>query len=259
MHRQKSRRIDASAVAMIVIGVALVAGLAYFGYAAYDYYIGPQYTSGEVVADESRPVKSQTVQDTAIRAPVKDAPDNKEYSDNMVGWLQVDGVDVDDALVQYSDNEYYLKHNEYDENDIWGAYYAMDVNNMSSPESLDRVTVIFGHSNGNSEHLKFSVLKKLRDADFAAENQYIRMWVGDKLTVWQIFAESDYPVEHNYMVANPDDTFFIDEVERMKSLSYNTYAGIDVGVDDKILILSTCTGDNYEQRYLVCAKLIASE
>lgn len=118
-----------------------------------------------------------------------------------------------------------------------------------------RVTVIFGHSNGNSMHKKFSVLKYFRDVNFAKEHRYIYLTLGEQQTRWKIFAVADYPIDPSYTIANPDDSYFLTEIASMKAYSYNQYA-TEVGLNDKVLILSTCSGsDNYDTRFIVCAKL----
>lgn len=104
-------------------------------------------------------------------------------------------------------------------------------------------------------HKKFSVLKYFRDVNFAKEHRYIYLTLGEQQTRWKIFAVADYPIDPSYTIANPDDSYFLTEIASMKAYSYNQYA-TEVGLNDKVLILSTCSGsDNYDTRFIVCAKL----
>ena len=41
----------------------------------------------------------------------------KEQNPYTVGWLKVEGTDIDYPVVQYSDNSYYLTHDFYDDRD----------------------------------------------------------------------------------------------------------------------------------------------
>lgn len=238
---------------LIIFIVSLVG---YIIFCAYDYYHVPAYETGTIEdVDEPLPTPTPTPVEEAIPEPTK-TPD---YSSNTIGFLTVPGVDItDDPVLQHPTiDDYYLTHDEYDEYSIWGSYFVPSEWDMSSAEDLYRVTVIFGHSNGNSLHRKFSVLKNFKDVNFATEHRYIYLTLGEEQTRWKIFAVADYPVDPSYTIANPDDEYFLTEIQQMKALSYNQY-NVEVGVNDKVLILSTCTGENaYETRFIVCAKLDA--
>ena len=251
-------------VLLILIAIALVGILGYIGYKAYDYYHVPAYETGEISDDEEEPEETpppavpESEPTTTEDEP--EATPKPPYSQNLIGYLTVPGVDVtEEPVLQHpTDDNFYLTHNEWDRESIWGAYYVPSEWDVSSVDDLYRVTIIFGHSNGNSLHMKFSVLKHFRDVNFAKEHRYVYFTVGGHQTRWKIFAVADYPVEPTYVIANPDDEYFLNEVANMKALSYNQYA-TDVGLDDKVLILSTCSGaDTYETRFIVCAKLDAT-
>ena len=61
--------------------------------------------------------------------------------EGQVGRLTVEGTEIDNAVMQAGDNDYYLRRNEYGEDDVWGCYF-MDY--ACSPSSLN--LVIYGHS-----------------------------------------------------------------------------------------------------------------
>lgn len=235
--------------------IFIVALIGYIAYRAYDYYHMPPYETG-VIEDVDEPLPTATPEPEMKEETPEPTP-KPEYSTNTVGFITVPGVDItDDPVLQHPTiDDYYLTHDEYDNYSIWGAYFVPKEWNVSDVDSLYRVTVIFGHSNGNSLYRKFSVLKNLKDVNFAAEHRYVYLTLGDQQTRWKIFAVADYPVDPSYTIANPDDAYFMAEIEQMKALSYNQY-NVDVGLDDKVLILSTCSGsDTYETRFIVCAKL----
>lgn len=238
---------------LIIFIVALVA---YIAWRAYDYYHIPAYETG-VIEDVDEPIPTPTPVPNDEEKPEPTA--EPDYSSNTVGYLTVPGVAVtDDPVLQHPTiDDYYLTHDEYDQKSIWGAYFVPSEWNMKRIEDLYRVTVIFGHSNGNSLYRKFSVLKHFRDVNFASEHRYVYLTIGNRQSRWKIFAAADYPVDPSYTIANPDDEYFLTEIQRMKDLSYNKY-NVEVGVNDKVLILSTCTGeDAYETRFILCAKLDA--
>lgn len=242
-------------IAIFVLSVAFIISCIVTGYTVYDHYHGETYTTGSVISEEEVPVN--IAEESSQKNPLEEANEKKTLSPNAIGWLRVRDADIDDPVQQTTDNEFYLTHDEYDQYSIWGSYFFSCDNNVDV-NSLDKVTLIFGHSNGNSAHLKFSTLKKYKDVKFAQSHQYIELWIGNEKTVWQVFSACDYPVgEHTIMNVNPNDSSLADEIALMKQLSYNQY-DVDVGVNDKILVLATCSGDNnYDYRFLVCAKRVS--
>ncbi len=255
------RPISVWTVLLVVICIVLIAMIGYIGWKAYDYYHIPAYETGNISDDVEEPVSTPSILIPSFNSSESDSepePTPKPaYSKNTVGYLTVPGVDVtDEPILQHpTDDDYYLTHNEFDRESIWGAYFVPSEWNVSNVDDMYRVTVIFGHSNGNSMHKKFSVLKYFRDVNFAKEHRYIYLTLGEQQTRWKIFAVADYPIDPSYTIANPDDSYFLTEIASMKAYSYNQYA-TEVGLNDKVLILSTCSGsDNYDTRFIVCAKL----
>lgn len=243
-------------ILIFVLSVVCIISCIITGCTVYDHYHEESYTTGTITPVE--PVEVVDIQDDLKElSPLEEANQNKPLSQNSIGWLKIPDADIDDPVQQTTDNEFYLNHDEYDKYSIWGSYFFSCDNNVVE-DSLDKVTLIFGHSNGNSAHLKFSTLKKFKDVSFAQDHQYIELWIGNTKTIWQIFSVCDYPVgEHTIMNVNPNDKAFEEEVSLMKQLSYNQY-NVDVSGDDKILVLATCSGDNnYSYRFLVCAKRIS--
>ncbi len=184
----------------------------------------------------------------------------KEHYSGQTAWLEIPDTTVNNAVMQYTDDEYYLTHKETGEKSVYGCYFAFHENDMTSVSSLDRVTIIYGHSNASSKYRRFGALKQYKNAEFAKNHQFIYLTISGVKTIWQVFAAGDYPIDPSYVIANPDDDYFLTECSSMAKHSYNNYSGISVGVEDKVLILSTCTGNKqYDTRFIVCAKLISTE
>ena len=253
---KKKKRISPWTVLLVILVIVMISIIGYIGWKAYDYYHIPAYETGEISDDVTLP--EETPPPLVLNEEQNDTEEGEQpYSENTVGYLTVPGVDItNEPVLQHpTDDNFYLNHDEYDNYSIWGSYFVSNLWNYESVEKMYPVSIIFGHSNGNSLHKKFSVLKKFKDVNFAREHRYIYLTLGEEQSRWKIFAAADYPVEPTYVIANPDEDYFRAEIENMKALSYNKYdTSVDVG--DKILILSTCSGDNdYSTRFIVCAKL----
>ena len=64
-----------------------------------------------------------------------------QYMEGQVGWLTVEGTEIDNAVMQAGDNDYYLRRNEYGEDDVWG-WTANDGHitvNVAPIDSFNRV------------------------------------------------------------------------------------------------------------------------
>lgn len=212
------------------------------------------YTQGKILPP---PSSSQTDELPIAISAEKDSEEIfKPYSKNKVGWLEVEWLKIKEPVMQADDNSYYLTHNAYDRYSVYGACFALADNKLTNLQELSRVTVLFGHNAGNTEATGFSRLKKLKDAEFAAKHRQILLQLTDgQVTEWEVFAAGEYPVEHNYLVSEPSDEYFLCETAEMQKYSYNSYTDIEIDLNDKVLILSTCTGEE-DKRFIVVARLV---
>lgn len=172
----------------------------------------------------------------------------------VVGWLKVNDTNVDYPVVQANDNDYYLKHNLYNEEDKNGWIF-MDYRNGNY--ELDTNTIIFGH-NMYYSGIMFGTLT----------NAYKKTWYTkeENLTIsfdtiyesneYEIFSIYKIPKTTDYLktyFANDDE--FVEFIDLIKDRSIEDF-GIEVVPGDKILTLSTCS--NYAERLVIHAKLKAS-
>lgn len=186
---------------------------------------------------------------------VKEAYDK---NNDVVGWLSFPGCELDNPVFQGDDNDEYLRVNEEGEYDIWGCYFLDYINKNDGYSLRDKVNIIYGHSLDDVvEEDKFSKLKRLKEEDFALENKTINFSLLYRDMEWEIFAVADIPITIDYIDPNPEDEDFRDTIEYMTKHSYVDF-GTEVGTDDRILILSTCTSDE-DVRFVVAAKLVSTE
>lgn len=239
--------------------VAYTATFVALCYCTYLFFFAPSYESIEITPQSIDMQNKATITTTDEVPPHLAAMENGEqYTENVIGWIEIPGIHINDPLIQYIDNDKYLKYTEYDTQSVWGAYF-LNCENSVAGNNLDKVSTIFGHSNGGIPYPKFGYLKLLAEPQNAQRYRTIVVWFGNVKTTWRIFAVGDYPVENNYIVTNPDDSTFAWQIEQMKSYSIHQY-GVDVSEDDQILILSTCTSSTQlDTRFIVCAKLVLVE
>lgn len=169
---------------------------------------------------------------------------------DVVGYLKVKNTRVDYPVVISKDNVYYLGKNLYQEDDINGWIY-MDFRN--SPSVLNDNTIIYGH-NMYYSGVMFGSLHNVLNADWQADpnNMIISFDTMYESMNWQIFSIYTIPKTSDYLKVNFEtNEDKLNYINMVKGRSVKDF-GIEVGLDDKMLTLSTCTGDN--SRLVIHAK-----
>ena len=181
--------------------------------------------------------------------------DAYNQNNDVTGWLTVTGCEIDNRVFQSVDNDYYLRRNENGEYDVWGCYF-LDYINVNDGYTLpDKVSIIYGHAlDDNPDSEKFSKLKRFKNKDFALQNNIITFDLLYDTTKWQVFSACDIPITIDYIDPNPNSEKYAKTLDHMLKNSYVDF-GVDVTVNDQILVLSTCTS-NENIRFVVAAKLM---
>lgn len=180
-----------------------------------------------------------------------------ERNPDVIGWITVEGTDIDYPVLQSRDNEDYLLNDIDGEENAAGAIF-MDMENRTN--FGDRNTVIYGHNMKNGT--MFAGLHEFEDGDFFEENREIKLYTPEGMRVYEIIAA--YRTDNLNLLDGKDytdDKFwneYVDSVLSNRDMSANI-AEAEVGADDRILTLSTCVRGEDEQRYLVQGVLKLNE
>lgn len=174
---------------------------------------------------------------------------------DTVGWIKVNGTNINYPFVQTTDNKYYLKH-AFDKtyNDA-GWIYADYRNNMTS---FDKNTVIYGH--GRYDSTMFGSLKNILNSKWYnnKDNHIIKLSTPKENTLWQVFSVYTIEKESYYITTQfGSDEQYNTFLQTIKGRSQVTFTA-EVNTSDVILTLSTCK-DNLGQRVVMHAKLIKKE
>lgn len=235
---------------MLIASVICLIGCAGF-------FIGMKLRSDEMedlrsqvaVSDDS---VSQTV--NYVETPV-DFVELKKKNPDIYAWINIPGTSVDyPVLRREDDNSYYLNHTVDEKKSIYGSIYT---ENYNDTDFADFNTVIYGHNMKNGT--MFGTLKKYRDKTFFEQNQYINVYMPGRIMKYQIFAA--YVWDNRHILLSLDFSnegireAYIDMILSTRKMNANINSGLPVTKDDRIITLSTCTG-NDEERYLVQGVLI---
>lgn len=187
----------------------------------------------------------------------------KEISENVIGYIELEGCDIYQPVVQGEDNDYYLTRTYYDEENKGGAIFAdyrcVFEEGYSSPN-----IVLYGHN--QEDGTMFGNLKNYKqNIEFYAENPVITFnteyGVGTYLIygffVTNALAKQDSNGEvfhyHDYIEAmNNEYTFrwYLDEVKERNQI----ISPVDVKFGDSLLCLSTCSNEFSNSRFVVFAR-----
>lgn len=166
------------------------------------------------------------------------------------GHIRFPGTDIDGPVMIAEDNEYFLRRDEQGNEDIWGCYF-LDCECTPGSQNL----IAYGHSLEDSrDGQRFSQLKKLYDAGFAAENNRIYLTVRGIEYEYEIFSHGVVPAGDDSIVinANPTDAQMRDIVNGAIERSAHDYKA-NVSGKDNLLTLATCTSGE-GQRFVVVAR-----
>ena len=175
---------------------------------------------------------------------------------DVYGWLKVNNTNIDYPVVKTDNNKYYLKHNLYKEKDKNGWIF-MDYRNSVTSE-LSKHTIIYGH-NMYYSGVMFGTLHKAYQKSWYTkkENQIITFNTLYNSMNFEIFSIYKIQKTSDYLITQfNNNNEFLEFTDMLKNRSVHDF-NININENDKILTLSTCTGNN--SRLVVHAKLIMEE
>ena len=176
----------------------------------------------------------------------------KKKNNDTVGFIKVNGTNVNYPIVQSTDNKYYLKHAFDKTANSAGWVFADYRNNMVD---FDKNTVIYGHSRSNQT--VFGSLKKVLNKSWYSnkDNHIIKLSTPTENSLWQIVSIYTIQPESYYITTKFSNTQFQTFIKTIKDRSQINFSGT-INENDKILTLSTCEDTAGTRRLVIHAKLI---
>ena len=177
----------------------------------------------------------------------------KKINSDTIGWLQVNGTNINYPFVQAKNNEYYLK-NDFNKKYNSAGWVFMDYRNNIS--NLDKNTIIYAH--GRLDKTMFGSLKNILTSGWLKNinNYVIKLSTDKENTLWQVFSVYHIPTTSDYLEINfNNNNDFLDFAKMLLNRSAYNF-NTSVSKNDNILTLSTCYND--KERVVLHAKLIKS-
>ena len=176
----------------------------------------------------------------------------KKINNETVGFLTINGTNINYPIVQHNDNSYYLKRDIYKRKSSMGWVY-LDYRN--SKNEFDSNNIIYGHSMLNGT--MFGTLKNVLTSNFRknSDNMIISYDTPNGQYRFKIF--SGYRVEYttDYLRTDFENKKEFDAFVKLIRGRSTFKTNDKIGYGDKILTLSTCAG-NGKKRLVVHAVLI---
>ena len=219
--------------------------------------------AGEALADVTAledPVKRTAVLDGAYREetvengkskalpklknPV-DFAELQSINPDVIGWIRVGAVNISYPVTQAKDNEYYLHRTFKKVDNFAGCIFE---NCTNSPFFTDQNTILYGHNMKNGS--MFGQLKKFSEQATFDKNPYFWIFTKDFIFQYRIFSSSVVSKIGDPYITRFSKEDFEKYIEKAIASSEIKCGDVPVTADDRIVTLSTCTGNDATRRIL---------
>lgn len=178
----------------------------------------------------------------------------KEKNNDTVAFIKVNGTNVNYPVVQADDNDYYLDH-AFDKTKNKAGWVFLDYRN--DIDNLQDNTIVYAH--GRLDTTMFGSLRNILKNKWFNEidNRVVYLSTPQDNTMWQVFSVYVVPTETYYLTSSfgseESKTDFINKITSRSVYDFKS----GVGVNDKLLTLSTCYND--KEKLVLHAKLIKKQ
>jgi len=175
----------------------------------------------------------------------------KEINKDTIGWLKLNGTDIEYVVVKANDNSYYLDHNFEKEYNKTGWIFADYKNKL---DGTDKNIVIYGHNRRDGS--MFASLKNILKEEWYSneENRKITFITENEEAIYEVLSIYQIEAEDYYITTDFKNEEFLEYIQKVKNRSIKDF-NIDVTEEDNILTLSTCGNDNDHRVVLHAKKL----
>ena len=209
-----------------------------------------EYSRSESAYDEIREHAAVKKQESSGTEEYIDFEALKQICPDAGGWIRLKDSAIDYPFVYASDNSYYLTHLLDGEYNRSGTVFV-DANN--SREFADRVTVLYAHHMKNGT--MFADVENYKDPPYYSTHKEFDIFTENG--TYKMYPLGGYVTSgaHNYVrYAFEDDADFCAYVQGFIDRS-DFVSDESFTADDKIVMLSTCSYDVADGRYVLIGKL----
>jgi len=242
-------------ILFIILILVLILCIVYIGH--YLYYSYKNKKDNEEILNNIKIDREQITETKTER--MLQLEELQKENEEIIGWLEIEGTNINYPVLQTDNNDYYMNHNYKKEYSAPGSLFLdkdFDLINGSSNY------LIYGHR--NKYGLMFEDLLKYEKEDFYNEHKKIKFTTNEEDSEYEILAvfysrlyyKSEKDVfRYYYFVNAKNEEEYNDFVYNAKKASiYDT--GIDAKYGDQLMTLSTCAYHTEDGRFAVVAKKV---
>ena len=243
---------------LIVLTIIVVLGVTYMSYYLYNNY-KTRKDNAEILGN----VKINETDITGTKTErMLQLEELQKENEEIIGWLEIEGTNINYPVLQASDNDYYLTHNYKKEKSSTGSIFLdkdFDLINGSSNY------LIYGHRSKSG--LMFEDLMKYAKEDFYKEHTKVKFTTNKDDSLYEIlsvfYSRVYYKSEKNvfryyYFVNANNEQEYNDFVNNAKKVSlYDT--GVTANYGEQLLTLSTCEYSQEDGRFAIVCKKVENE
>ena len=205
----------------------------------------PSGESEEVTASEETTAPAEDPRDW-----VAFYQEMKALNPDYVGWIIIEGTQINYPIVQSSDNDYYL-HRLFDGTENFSGTLFVDY--RCEDNFVSGNTIVHGHNMKNGS--MFAGLLKYREEWFYNSHKTFSVYTEEGEIVYEVFAiYATDPVSTSYVVDFSSDEEYVDWMNAMYAQSVVKPA-VNLNADTQVLTLSTCV-NNSENRLIIQARRV---
>lgn len=187
----------------------------------------------------------------AYQPPQVDFASLQAINPDVVGWLDMEMLDISYPIVQGKDNDYYL-HTTVEGNYNFSGAIFVDAGNKG--DFSDHNTIVYGHNMKNKS--MFGKLKFITEEEAYKTSRYFWICTPEHTYKYEIFSAYITSISGDtYTLYQEGGPEFLSWVEGQASRSVIPNQGIAYSQDDYVVTLSTCTSDD-AHRYVVLGRRV---
>ena len=223
-----------SPITKIIASIVAVAIVALGGFFIYKSFLAP---SGDKIKSE----QTYTASDEEKEYLANKFKGLLATNSETVGYVYIPGTQLDEPVVQTTDNATYLDKRFDGVNEPLMGTVFMDADNKKN--FSDRLTWLFGHARGSkvADHRMFKDVNYFSRQEYFDEHPYVVIETPERKYYYEAVAMIIVPEETAFYRTSFDDDA---DFEKQLSIIYDTAEvkkpNVKVSAKDKYLVLSTC-------------------
>lgn len=221
-----------------------------------------EYKDNQKQIEVSKALEKVKIDETETNIETKRMLQVKELqkeNSEIIGWIEIDGTNINYPVLQGKDNEYYLKHNYKKEAVSGGSIFLDKDYDFNIPSSN---LLIYGHR--HKKGLMFEDLVKYKNKEFYESHKTIKFTTPKEDSTYEIIAVFNSRVYYKsetdvfryyYFVNATNEEEYNNFINNCKKASiYEIKETANYG--EQLLTLSTCDYSTKNGRFAVVAKKI---